>query len=136
MKGRIAGLLLAALLAVPASADYGGGCPVSVIVGMKLFKDAQGQPIPHDGQWFTANYPGSVCGASEVDVIWSVQPSAHITTDTCLSPIDFVVTLEGGDKTCSREHGKIFWIKEPGVYNVTATSPAGGSWTAEGVVVD
>jgi hypothetical protein len=130
---------IAALLIVllpPVKADHGSGCPIVILASMKVFEDENGQVIPHDGQWFTANYPGGVCGTSEVDVVWSISPSEGVVTDTCFNALDFVVTLQGGAKKCNRTAGKVFWVKHPGVYDVTATSPAGGIWTLEGVVVD
>ncbi len=131
-----AALLILVMLtaAAPAFADYGSGCPVNPFAGMKVFEDAQGQPIAHPGQWFTATYPAGGCGGVESDVMWTASPAA--LTDTCYGAGDFVATLEAGQKRCLRAHGKVFWIGTPGTYDVTATSPAGGTWTLEGVVVD
>lgn len=131
------------LVPLPASADYGSGCPVFAFAGMKVFEDANGQQIPHPGQWFTTSYPSGICGPSEVPTLWTVvrkDSTEPFTTDTCFNAVDYVVTQEAGAKRCGRANGKIFYIATPGVYDVTAACPSGsagpGSWTIELTVVD
>jgi hypothetical protein len=143
MKKLLTTLLVLLMFINPLLADYGDGCPVRILQGMKVFEDRNGNPIPHPGQWFTATYPGAVCGPSEVGTTWSAvrkDSPRKFTTDICFRASDYVLTQEAGLKRCDRANGKIFYIATPGVYDVTATCPGGvngpGTWTLENVVVD
>jgi hypothetical protein len=133
-------LLALGLCAAPALADYGSGCPVSAFAGMKAFEDAQGQQIPHQGQWFTASYTQGTCGSDESNALWSATPAPAVS-DTCLGAADYLATEAAGLKRCARASGKVFWLP-PGTYDVTACAPpvvegvCAGSWTIEGYVVD
>lgn len=130
-----AAALAVCLFAGPALADYGTGCPMFAFAGMKAFEDANGNQIPHQGQWFTAVYSNGSCGMDESDVTWTVTPEPAVS-DVCFGAYDYVLTQAAGDKRCKREHGKIFWLP-PGTYTLTAHSPGDeGTWTIEDFVVD
>jgi hypothetical protein len=136
----IAAILALCALAVPAAADYGSGCPMFAFAGMKVFEDATGNQIPHQGQWFTASYTLSACGPNESATLWSVSPEPPVT-DTCFGALDYLTTELMGEKSCDRRRGKVFWLP-PGTWTLTACAPpvvegvCAGSWTIEGFVVD
>ncbi len=132
--------VLAFLLAVPAAADYGSGCPMTAFAGMKAFEDENGNQIPHQGQWFTANYTGAACGFDESDVTWTSSPEPPVS-DTCFGAWDYIQTQAHGERRCGRTRGKVFWVP-PGVWTLTACAPpvvdgvCKGTWTIESYVVD
>lgn len=113
----------------------GSGCPVELSPEMKLVRAS------HPGQWFTANYPFSLCGEDDTQTTWTVvrvdAPKAPFVTDVCYTPLDWATIVASGLKRCERPRGKILHIVTPGVYTVTATAPRGvGAATLENVVVD